>query len=115
MRIDGSFSKILDERCGAGLVHAVWCASSWHFASVLQPLASVPYRRRPTIPPGVPARISPASSVNNTYTDVDDTLFPHGSTMPAGAGQPPVMGEIVKLREPLFDPSGPSARRDAAR
>ena len=55
-----------------------------------------------------------------TYTaerdDVDDTLFPHGSTMPAGAGQPPVIGEIVKLREePLFDPSGPSARRDAAR
>ena len=54
-----------------------------------------------------------------TYTaerdDVDDTLFPHASTMPAGAGQPPVIGEIVKLREPLFDPSGPSARRDAAR
>ena len=24
-----------------------------------------------------------------------DTLFPHGSTMPAGAGQPPVIGEIV--------------------
>ena len=114
MRIDGSFSKILDERCGVGLVHAVWCASYWHFASILQPLASVPCR--PTIPPGVPARISPASDVNNTYTDVDDTLFPHGSTMPAGAGQPPVIGEIVKLREePLFDPSGPSGRWEAAR
>ena len=35
--------------------------------------------------------------------------------MPAGAGQPPVIGEIVKLREPLVDPSGSSARREAAR
>ena len=105
MRIDGSFSKILDERCGAGLVHAVWCAAfAWHFASVLQPLDAS----------GVLARKS--GIVNNTYTDVDDTLFPHGSTMPAGAGQPPVIGEIVKLREePHFDPSGPSARREAAR
>lgn len=64
-------------------------------------------------------RISPRIDIT-TYTaepdDVDDTLFPHGSTMPAGAGQPPVIGEIVKLREPLFDPSGSSAaRRDAAR
>ena len=64
-------------------------------------------------------RISPRIDIT-TYTaerdDVDDTLFPHGSTMPAGAGQPPVIGEIVKLREePHFDPSGPSARRDAAR
>ena len=62
---------------------------------------------------------SPSLTHINTYTaerdDVDDTLFPHGSTMPAGAGQPPVIGEIVKLREPLFEPSGSSARREAAR
>ena len=64
-------------------------------------------------------RVSPRIDIT-TYTaerdDVDETLFPHGSTMPAGAGQPHVIGEIVKLREePLFDPSGPSALRDAAR
>ena len=63
-------------------------------------------------------RVSPRIDIT-TYTaerdDVDETLFPHGSTMPAGAGQPPVIGEIVKLREPLFDPSGSSARREAAR
>ena len=114
MRIDGSFSKILDERCGAGLVHAVWCASSWHFASVLQPLASDHAMTHD--PSRSPRQNKSGIYVNNTYTDVDETLFPHGSTMPAGAGQPPVIGEIVKLREePLFDPSGPSARRDAAR
>ena len=43
-------------------------------------------------------RISPRIDIT-TYTaepdDVDDTLFPHGSTMPAGAGQPPVIGSDV--------------------
>ena len=37
-------------------------------------------------------RVSPRIDIT-TYTaerdDVDETLFPHGSTMPAGAGQPP--------------------------
>ena len=68
-----------------------------------------------TYDPSRSPRQNKSGIVNNTYTDVDETLLPHGSTMPAGAGQPPVIGEIVKLREPHFDPSGPSARRDAAR
>ena len=95
-------------RCRAGARTACGQAPGAAFASVLLPLVPDNLRARPR-------QNKSGIYVNNTYTDVDDTLFPHGSTMPAGAGQPPVIGEIVKLREPLFDPSGPSARRDAAR
>ena len=88
-------------------------------ASVLQALA-VLGRGEDELDRATLGRVGITARIDiTTYTaerdDVDETLFPHGSTMPAGAGQPPVIGEIVKLREPLFDPSGSSARREAAR
>ena len=54
------------------------------FASVLLPLVPDNFLR------ARPRQNKSGIDVNNTYTDVDETLFPHGSSMPAGAGQPPV-------------------------